>query len=282
MANVLEEAVSSQNSPTTTSFQDSSEQKVIQLSVIVPMYNQEKNTHASLTRIKQVLNSMTLSYEIVVVNDGSTDKTLDVLNREAVSDRRIRVVTYSKNMGKGYAVKTGILASQGDLVLFTDGDLDISPYMIADYIRALENCDIVIASKRHPLSKVNAPRSRKFLSSSFNFLVRILAGINIRDTQSGLKAGRASILRRIFMLMLVKRYAFDVEMLAIATALGLNIKEMPVEISLDRRFRLIEILRMLVDLFAFFYRYKIIKYYQKQLSMVRISTHDQISFGPDN
>src|SRR5690606_13381194 len=102
-------------------------------------------------------------------NDGSRDETLEVLRREQAVDPRVRVLSYNVNMGKGYAVKTGIVKTRGELVMFTDGDLDISPDMISEYIRQLEDCDLVIASKRHPLSKYNAPASRKFLSRAFNF-----------------------------------------------------------------------------------------------------------------
>lgn len=265
MANVLEEAFSHQAS-NVTSFQDLSKEKAIQLSVIVPMYNQEKNASAALARIKQVLNSMTISYELVVVNDGSSDRTLDILQHEAKSDDRIRVVSYARNMGKGYAVKTGILASKGDLVLFTDGDLDISPHVIADYIKELDRCDLVIASKRHPLSKVNAPLSRKILSRAFNFVVRILTGVKLKDTQSGLKAGKGPILRFVFRFMQVKRYAFDVELLTIATSANLIIKEMPIEINLDRRFKVKDVIKMLIDVISISYRLKIRHQYQDQIS----------------
>jgi len=229
----------------------------IQLSIVVPVYNQERNVSAALSRIKRVLDSTGLSYEIVVVDDGSRDGTLDVLRREEKADGRVRVFSYSRNMGKGYAVKTGIIQSQGDLVMFTDGDLDISPYIIVEYIKELENYDLVIASKRHPFSKVNAPLSRRFLSRVFNILVRALTGIKLKDTQSGLKAGKGSILRTFFRMMYVKRYAFDVELLTIATALNLNIKEMPIEINLDSRFKLKEIAKMFLDVLVISYRYKI-------------------------
>ena len=106
--------------------------------------------------------------------------------------------------------------SFGDVITFVDGDLDISPNTIRDYVKELENCDLVIASKRHPLSKVKAPSSRKFLSRMFNLIIRMLIGIEVRDTQSGLKAGKGVALRSIFGSMVVKRYAFDVELLTIA------------------------------------------------------------------
>src|SRR5205809_5384409 len=121
-------------------------QKLCALSIVVPVYNQEKNVSAALARIKRVIESTGLSHEIIVVNDGSNDDTMSVLRREVMANSNIRIVTYSRNMGKGYAVKMGITDSHGDRVIFTDGDLDISPHVIAEYIKQLEEFDLVIAS----------------------------------------------------------------------------------------------------------------------------------------
>jgi glycosyltransferase involved in cell wall biosynthesis len=237
----------------------------LQVSVVIPVYNQARTISASLARIKKVLESTGLSFELVVVNDGSLDGTLEVLRKEHNLDPRVRVLSYNRNRGKGYAVKTGVVRTRGELVMFTDGDLDVSPHMIGEYIKQLEDCDLVIASKRHPLSKYNAPASRKFLSRAFNFIVRILTGISLKDTQSGLKAGNGAALRAIFKLMLVKRFAFDVELLTIASLLDMQIKEMPVEINLERGFKVREIAKMFVDLLGISYRYRIRRWYQKQI-----------------
>ena len=239
--------------------------KLCKLSVVVPVYNQEKNVSTALARIKRVVESTGLSYEIIVVDDGSDDGTMSVLRREVIANSNIRIVTYSHNMGKGYAVKMGITNSHGDRVIFTDGDLDISPHMIAEYIQQLEECDLVIASKRHPNSKVSAPTSRIFLSRTFNLIVRILTGIRLKDTQSGLKAGNGRALRTIFRIMLVKRYAFDVELLTIASFLKMQIREMPVELNLDRAFNGKDIAKMFLDVLGISYRYRIRKWYQRKL-----------------
>jgi glycosyltransferase involved in cell wall biosynthesis len=246
-----------------------------QISVVIPVHNQEKTVSILLSRIKGILNSTLRSFEIVVVNDGSFDNTFGILQKEEKLDSRIKVISYIPNKGKGHAVKTGVMQSSGNIVIFVDGDLDISYSKIDDYIKELESCDLVIASKRHPYSKINAPLSRKFLSRMFNLIVRIAIGIKVKDTQSGLKAGNGAALRTIFRIMLVKRYAFDVELLTIATALNLKIKEMPIEINLDRNFKLQDIAKMLVDVIAITYRYKIKRWYHKQillLSEAEIST----------
>lgn len=241
------------------------DQTSVQLSVIIPVFNQEKNIQISLARIRGVLDSTNLTYEIVVVDDGSFDGTSKVLQNEKHKDKRIKVISYTPNKGKGYAVRTGVIQSCGDNVMFTDGDLDISPYVIAEYVQNLENCDLVIASKRHSLSKINAPFSRKILSRMFNITVRIATGLNISDTQSGLKVGNGRILRAIFKVMIIKRYAFDVELLAIASLLRLNIKEMPIELNIDKRFKIKDIFNMLIDVASLSYRHKIKRWYHRQL-----------------
>jgi glycosyltransferase involved in cell wall biosynthesis len=246
------------------------------LSVIIPVYNQEKNIASALAGIKGVLDSTMLRYELVIVNDGSRDNTLDILRNEEESDPHIRIISYSHNMGKGHAVKMGIMQSHGDSIIFTDGDLDISPEIIMEYVRELETCDLVIASKRHPLSNVTAPVSRKILSRLFNVIVRLFTGIKMKDTQSGLKAGNGGVLRKIFKIMLVKRYAFDVELLVIASILGMRIKEMPVDITIDRKFKLKEIVKMFIDVLAISYRSHITKWYQKRIMMEANDSSRQI------
>jgi glycosyltransferase involved in cell wall biosynthesis len=234
------------------------------ISIIIPVYNRADTLKASLQRIRDVISSISSNYEIIVVNDGSTDDTLQVMQGEQKSDSRLKVITYSGNMGKGYAVRKGVMDSRGGVVVFADGDLDISPIVISDYVKQLQSSELVIGSKRHPLSKVSVPASRRFLSRAFNLIVRLATGIKVGDTQSGLKAGNGDVLRAIFRLMLVKRYAFDVEMLAIANMLGIQTKEMPIELKLDRRFKSKEVVRMFVDVLAVAYRYRIKRYYQKQ------------------
>jgi glycosyltransferase involved in cell wall biosynthesis len=158
----------------------------------------------------------------------------------------------------------GIINSSGDVVCFLDGDLEISPYELNNYIKELQGCDLVIASKTHPLSVVTLPRVRKILSRVFSIFARLVVGMNIKDTQSGLKVGNGNALRKIFNVMVVKRYAFDVEMLAIASRLNLKIKEYPVRIvSREKSFKPREMFKMFVDVLGIAYRLRIIHYYQK-------------------
>jgi dolichol-phosphate mannosyltransferase len=242
------------------------------ISIVIPVYNQEHLVAESLRRMKTVVEAAFESFEIIIVNDGSLDNTLQVLQNESRKDGRVRVVSYMPNMGKGYAVKKGVMESRGKFVLFIDGDLDVSPDLIGDYILQLESHDLVIASKRHPLSKLSAPASRRFLSRAFNLIAKILTGVRTSDTQAGMKAGKGDVLKKIFEVMVVKRYAFDVELLAVASLIGTSIKEMQVDISLDRRFKVGDMWKMFRDVLAIGYRLRIKKWYQKQLAA---SLHDE-------
>ena len=241
-----------------------SPQPLYTVSIIIPVYNEETSIPSILTHLKRTLSETLLNYELILINDGSTDKTEPVLLEEQKLDKRVKVLSYRQNKGKGHAVRMGVLNSRGDVVCFLDGDLDISPSEIKNYIKELEGCDLVIASKAHPLSVITAPFLRRMLSKTFNVLVRLSVGINIKDTQSGLKVGDGNALRKIFNVMLVKRYAFDVEMLAIASKLNLKIKESPIKITLDCSFKLREIVNMFIDVMGISYRLRIIRFYQKR------------------
>jgi glycosyltransferase involved in cell wall biosynthesis len=242
-------------------------ESITQISAIIPVYNQEAEIYILLKRVKEALNSTLLNYEVIIVNDGSCDNTLEILRKEEKLDEHLRVISYSQNKGKGYAVKKGIMYTRGDIVLFVDGDLEISPDAIKDYVKELQTCDLVIASKCHPLSKVNVPVSRKILSRAFNTYVQIATGIKLKDTQSGLKAGDGNALRRIFNIIHIDRYAFDVELLAIASALNMRIKELPIEITLNHRLKMNDIAKMFIDVIAISYRLRINLWYHKQLKL---------------
>lgn len=246
------------------------------LSVVVPFYNASDLVPEVVRRLKSALKKITTDYEIILVNDGSSDNTLEYLKKEAECDSRIRLITYEKNMGKGYAVRYGIGKSFGTYVVYIDGDLDILPDSLDDYINSLHRSDVAVASRRHPLSRANLPASRKLLSKAFNLLVRVMTGISLSDTQVGLKAGRGVLLRAIFGIMTVNRYAFDVEFLAIASRLGLRIVEMPIQASTDKQFRFRQVLKMLKDLILITYRLRMRLDFKLIAAHIRMSTRAEI------
>ena len=174
----------------------------------------------------------------------------------------MHTISYTPNRGKGYAVKQGVLHSHGDVVMFLDGDLDISPDSIKEYVEKLRTSDLVIASKRHPESNVTIPRSRAFLSRVFNLLIRMATGIPQKDTQAGFKVGNGEIMRTIFRNVRINRYAFDVELFTIASIMHLKIQEMPVIMSIDRRFNIKEVIKMFVDVIRISYKYRIARHFK--------------------
>jgi dolichol-phosphate mannosyltransferase len=236
----------------------------LSLSVIIPVFNQQKKITHSIKAIKQAVELWFSNYELIIVNDGSTDNTLTFLKGISLTDERIHILSYTPNRGKGYAVRQGVLHSHGDVVMFLDGDLDIAPNSIKDYVESLSTADLVIASKRHPQSSVMIPRSRALLSRAFNLLIRLVTGIPQKDTQAGFKVGKGEIMRRIFRNASINRYAFDVELFTIASILHLKVHEMPVVMKIDRRFNTKEILRMLVDVARISYKHRIAHQYQHE------------------
>lgn len=237
----------------------------LELSFVVPAYNEEDFIEDMLGSIDDVIAGKHIPYEILVVDDGSRDGTLARARRYAGKNGHVRVLSYSKNVGKGHAVKTGFMKANGNVVVFTDSDMEIDLTVISRYLDALKYGDIVIASKKHSESQVHVPLVRKLLSECFNGLVRLFTGVPLKDTQSGLKAMRKSAFIDIFPRLAVKRYAFDVELLAVANLCGLKIVEMPVNINLDAKFKPKEMWCMFLDLLGIAYRLRIIHWYQHRL-----------------
>lgn len=237
----------------------------VELSFVIPAYNEEDSIATALGMLDGVVKDKRLPYEIVVVDDGSQDKTLSRAIKYASRNGHVKVISYTQNEGKGYAVRTGFMQTKGDIVVFADSDMDIDLGTVSKYVDALEHGDIVVATKWHPDSVVNMPLSRKILSHGFNVLVRVLTGAKLKDTQVGLKVMKRNSFANIFPRLCVKRYAFDVELLAVAHLYGLKVVEMPVKIKMDAFFRLSDVWKMFVDLLGIAYRLRVIHWYQHQL-----------------
>jgi glycosyltransferase involved in cell wall biosynthesis len=230
----------------------------------MPAYNEAECIAKSITATKEQFESVCEDLEIVVVDDGSTDGTGKLVG--TTYDHKIKVISYDRNKGKGYALKEGFNYVTGEFSFLVDSDLEIHAKELTAYIEALEFADIVIGSKRHPLSFVETPILRRFLSLGFNLLERLLTGVQASDTQAGLKGARSSSLYRVLPLLSVKRYAFDAELLAVSSLLGLRIKELPVYVKLSATFSAREVLRMLIDLLGITYRIRVKRWYQKNIA----------------
>jgi glycosyltransferase involved in cell wall biosynthesis len=240
------------------------------LSVVVPVFNGGPEIVANVETIRDaVAAKLGLdSMEVIVVSDGSIDGSAERLLDHDLE--RVRVIHYDRNLGKGYAVKAGALASAGAWVGLCDSDLDLDPAALPTYVEAAirDRLDIAVGSKLHPDSVVDYPRSRRIGSWGFQQLTRLLFGLNVRDTQVGLKVFSREVADEVMPLLLVKRFAFDLELLAVSSALGRGrIREMP--ITLDYRFtgsgvRSRAVARALWDTAAVFYRLRILRTYQRK------------------
>jgi glycosyltransferase involved in cell wall biosynthesis len=238
----------------------------LDLSFVIPAYNEEGSIEDALGTLDEAVKSKKLQYEIVVVDDGSKDKTFSKAMRYASKNGHVRVVSHTQNLGKGYAIKRGFMQAVGEVVIFVDSDLDIDLKGISRYVEALQHGDIVIASKWHPQSVVEMPLVRRLLSRGFNLLVRLFTGVKLRDTQAGLKAMKKSALKNVFPRLSVERYAFDVELLIVAKLYGLKVVEMPVNLQMQALFSLREMCRMFIDLLGIAYRLRVTHWYQKPLA----------------
>lgn len=240
------------------------------ISIIMPAYRQERVIEQSIRDVHVAVRALHVPYEILVVVDGKKeDATFEKAKKH--ESREIKIIGYPHNHGKGYAVRFGMARSLGDVIIFIDAGGDINPDGIAMLLSHYRwyNADIVIGSKRHQASKVNYPWYRKALSWGYQQLMRLLFGLNIRDSQVGLKLFRRKVLEDVLPRLLVKRFAFDIEMLAVAYSLGYTrIYEAPVELNFSHMTTITsvklwkEVANMLWDTLAVFYRLKILGYYQ--------------------
>jgi glycosyltransferase involved in cell wall biosynthesis len=233
------------------------------ISVIVPVYKAEKFIAKNLERMKGSISKYFSNYEIIAVIDGHVDRSME----EAKKVSGIRVVGYKKNKGKGHALKYGFEHSTGDYITFIDCDMDIDPAQLRNFIPYMVTADLVIGSKRHPFSKLEYPLLRRILSRGFQVYSWFVLGIGLRDTQSGLKLIKREVLEVIMPLILVKRYAFDLELCFLAQKHGFRAVEAPIMIGYKfsgSGVGLKAIWGMFKDTLAIRYRYSIKRYYQKK------------------
>ncbi len=250
-----------------------------EVSVIIPAYNEEEHIEYAVVEVEDILRGISKGYEIVVVDDGSGDQTRQRIQNCATTNSHIKVVGYPANMGKGYALKYGFSQTAGEKVILLDGDREISPEQIGAYLKALDGADIAIGSKRHPQSEVKTSLTRKFLSRAFHLLVKLLTGVKVSDTQAGLKAFRRRALEDILKIQSVKRYAFDVELLVLASISGAKIVELPVKLEIENGFSPRGILHMFLDLLKIAYKVRVQRWYQRRLVdySLRSKTSDEIN-----
>jgi len=242
--------------------------KVEKISVIIPTFKQERTIQKDLLHIKSVLDQLRHDYEMVVVVDGMADRTFE--RAKKLASTKTKVFGYERNHGKGFAIRYGMAHSTGDIVGFIDSGMELNPNGLSMLVEHFEwyNADIIVGSKRHPVSKVNYPWDRKIISYLSQLFIRFLFGLNIRDTQVGMKFFRREVVESILPRLRVKKFAFDIEVLVVAHFLGYTrIFEAPIELNFRFKDSVISqnLMRILAktlwDTLAIFYRLKIRRYY---------------------
>ncbi len=236
------------------------------LSIVLPCHNLGKVIADNIRQITATFRGC-ITFEIIAVDDGSKDNTLDQLRALEPEYPELRIVALSPNQGKGHALRTGFGDTRGSHILFLDADLDLPPHQSAWFFeRMLETgSDIVIGAKRHPRSELVYPRKRRIISAIYYLTVRLLFGLPVRDTQTGIKLFRRAVLEAVLPRMLVKRFAYDLELLVIARHLGYKIAEAPITLDFHGPYGCLKyrvVRRTTLDTLAIFYRLHILRYYQ--------------------
>lgn len=202
-----------------------------ELSVIIPAYNEEQRLPATLQSVYSYLSARGRSFELLVVDDGSHDLTVNIVDGFALDKPEVRVLSYLPNQGKGHALRTGILQAKGDLMLIDDAD-GSSPIEEVERLEAgiKSGADIAIGSRAKPdhSRKVEALAHRKFIGNTFNAIVQRLLLPGIYDTQCGFKLFKGDVARDIFSVSQVDGYGFDVEVLYIARMRGYRTEEVAI------------------------------------------------------
>jgi len=236
------------------------------LSILVPAHNEGPHIYGNIREIQRVFDEIGCRYELIIIDDGSKDETYENAQKAVKGFKNIIIKKMRQNRGKGRALKYGFRFAKGDLVAFLDADLDLHPEQIQNLFKIMneEEVDVVIGSKRHPESKLKYPWHRKIISNVYFFLVKSMFGLPLRDTQTGIKLFKYEVLKKIFPKVLIKRYAFDLELLVNAHHLGYKIAEAPITLNYQRfmgRIGLKAIYHTGLDTMAIFYRMYILKYY---------------------
>ena len=207
------------------------------VSVIVPVHNEAEQIERNLNHIIRHLESGGISFEVLAIDDGSSDSSWDALTRVKQSVPEIRLLRHLKNTGKGSSIRDGILGSTGTWILLVDADLELPIELSQTFfeIQRATGADIVVGSKRHHDSVVAYPLSRRFLSRVYFWLIVLVFDLPVSDTQVGFKLIRGSLARRIASHALVNRFGGDIELLVTARLAGAKMVDAPIRLTFGRR-----------------------------------------------
>ncbi len=211
------------------------------LSIIIPAYNEEARLGKTVRDILDYINTQNLDAELIVVDDGSSDKTINVAKEifKEFPEIDTKAIGYDENRGKGFAVKTGLLSATGKIALFTDADLSTPIEELPKLIKPIENneCDLAFGSRALDRSLIGErqPWRREQGGKVFNLFVRRLTKLPFWDTQCGFKAFNMEKFRPLLKVMQIEKFGFDVEFIYVAYHTGLTLKEIPVRWNNDER-----------------------------------------------
>ncbi len=202
----------------------------IHLSVVIPAYNEEVRLKESLREVLRYLKSQPYTFEVILVDDGSSDRTKEVAET-CLKDVHHQVLVNQPNQGKGYSVKRGMLAARGRFILFSDADFSTPLEEVERFLQYLQSgYDVVIGSRALPESRVEIRQNilRQNMGKIFNLFVRLFASQEIHDSQCGFKCFKSDAAKNLFGRQMLKGFSFDVEILYLAQRLGCRVLEEPV------------------------------------------------------
>ncbi len=246
----------------------------LDLTIVVPYYNPGANLRENIDRLVAVLHRSGQTFEVIAVSDGSTDGSDQLL--DGLSEV-VQSIVLPANAGKGQAVRVGLAMGRGRHLGFIDADGDVDPAHIEPFLALVKlyDPDVVLGSKRHPMSEVSYPPIRHIYSWGYQQLVRVLFRLNIRDTQTGLKIVRRDVLTAVLPRMVEKRFAFDLELFVVARYLGFRrFFDAPVRIQhqFTSTISWRAVGQTLKDTVAIFYRLRVLNWYDRPLSPGEVST----------
>jgi glycosyltransferase involved in cell wall biosynthesis len=258
-----------------------------QLSVILPVRNGAEWIEENLREVVRCLERNFDSFEVIAVCDGEEERGWRAARRVADGDDRVQVYHYPQCQGKGFALSFGVAQATGRLVGWLDSDLDIDPEAIVRAARCFDagvEIDAAVGSKRHPDSQVDYHPVRRLYSFGYQILARILFGLNVRDTQVGVKVFRRGMLDIVTPLLLAKRYAFDLEVLAVGAQFGFDrVVDVPVRFShgfSSSSIDLGSVWLTMLDTFAIAYRIHVRHWYARRfaaLERARAAIREQVA-----
>ncbi|MBI2109887.1 glycosyltransferase family 2 protein [Candidatus Woesearchaeota archaeon] len=207
------------------------------ISVVIPAYNEEKNIKKTLDETSKFLEKEFPNYEIIVVNDGSTDLTRNII--EDYPNKKVILINNDKNRGKGYSVKQGVLKAKGKKIIFMDADLAYPPSNIKTLVDANKSAKVSIGSRSVPgaIVEVRPPLHRRIMAKVFLKLCALLMGLNYADTQCGIKCFDREVAKKIFQKQRIFGWGFDVELLFLAKKYNYKIAQVPIHLRKEHSFQ---------------------------------------------